>query len=249
MSPLSDTAAIAGLRVTREGAVARITLARAESGNRMPQAAVVQLAAELRAIAADDAVKLVVLSGDGDHFCQGREQGPVNGTAKPSPLELRKHMMDPIIAVYSAFREVQVPIISLVQGEAHGFGAALAASADITIAADNARFSFPELKSDMPPTLAMATVMDRVSPKALTWMVYTNEVIDAQAAMQIGLVSQVVPTSELAATGDALVAKLLERTHGALTGVKQYLARARLQSFADAADTGRNLLAVVLSSK
>ena len=91
--------------------------------------------------------------------------------------------------------------------------------------------------------------MDRVSPKALTWMVYTNEVIDAQAAMQIGLVSQVVPTSELAATGDALVAKLLERTHGALTGVKQYLARARLQSFADAADTGRNLLAVVLSSK
>jgi enoyl-CoA hydratase/carnithine racemase len=158
-------------------------------------------------------------------------------------------MMDPIIAVYSAFREVQVPIISLVQGEAHGFGAALAASADITIAAENARFSFPELKSDMPPTLAMATVMDRVSPKALTWMVYTNEVIDAQAAMQIGLVSQVVPTSQLAATGDALVVKLLERTHGALTGVKQYLARARLQSFADAADTGRNLLAVVLSSK
>ena len=80
-------------------------------------------------------------------------------------------------------------------------------------------------------------------------MVYTNEVIDAQAAMQIGLVSKVVPASELTATGEALVAKLLERTHGALSGVKQYLARARLQSFDDAADTGRNLLAIVLSSK
>jgi enoyl-CoA hydratase/carnithine racemase len=249
MSTAANTDENATLRITRDGAVVRIALARAESGNRMPQAAVAQLAAELHVIAADDAVKLVVLSGDGDHFCQGREQGQVTKTDKPTPLELRKSMMDPIVSVYSAFRAVQVPIISLVQGEAHGFGAALAASADITIAADNACFSFPELKSDMPPTLAMATVMDRVSHKALAWMVYTNEVIDAQAAMQIGLVSKVVPASELTATGEALVAKLLERTHGALSGVKQYLARARLQSFDDAADTGRNLLAIVLSSK
>lgn len=237
------------LHVTRDGAVARITLTRGETGNRMPQAAVVQLAAEMRAIAADPAIKLVLLAGEGAHFCQGREQGPVTATAKPTPLELRTRMMDPIIAVYSAFREVQVPIISLVQGEAHGFGASLAASADITIAAENARFSFPELQSDMPPTLAMATVMDRVQPKALAWMVYTNEVVDAQTAMQFGLVSQIVPTADLAAAGDALVGKLLQRTHAALSGVKQYLARARLQNFSDAADTGRNLLAVVLSSK
>ncbi|MDO9434398.1 enoyl-CoA hydratase/isomerase family protein [Hydrogenophaga sp.] len=251
MSAATDTAAVAdaGLRITRDGAVARIVLARAATGNRIAQSAVVQLAAELRSIAADHTVKLVVLSADGDHFCQGREQGPVTATAKPSALELRARMMDPIVAVYAAFREVQVPIISLVQGEAHGFGAALAASADLTVAADNARFSFPELKTDMPPTLAMATVMDRVAPKALAWMVYTNEVIDAQTALQIGMVSRVVPTSELAATGDALVAQLLERSHAALSGVKQYMARARLQHFHEAADTGRNLLAVVLSSK
>jgi len=237
------------LRILRDGMVARITLTRPANGNRMPQTAVVQLATELRAIAADPDIKLVLLDGEGDHFCQGREQAPVTSNAHPTPLELRTRMMDPIVAVYTAFREVPVPIISLVQGEAHGFGASLAASADITIAADNARFSFPELLSDMPPTLAMATVMDRVQHKALAWMVYTNEMVDARTAMQFGLVSQVVPASELAASGDALVAKLLLRSQSALSGVKQYLARARLQSFSDAADTGRNLLALVLSSK
>nr|WP_255520181.1 enoyl-CoA hydratase/isomerase family protein [Ramlibacter aurantiacus] len=220
-----------------------------ETGNRIPQSSVVKLAEVLRQLAADPALKAVVLSAEGDHFCQGREQGPVTASAKPTPLELRTRMMDPIVAVYAAFREVQVPIVALVQGEAHGFGAALAGSADLTIAADNARFSFPELKSDMPPTLAMATVLDRVPQKALAWLVYTNEVIGAAEARQLGLVSQVVATGELEQAGQALLAKLRERSRPALAGVKQYLARARLQSFDDAADTGRNLLALVLASR
>lgn len=237
------------LKVWREGDVAHIRLDRAAAGNRLPQSAVVRLAAELKQLAADATLKVVVLSADGAHFCQGREQGPVTQSARPTPLELRSRMMDPIVAVYAAFREVQVPIVALVQGEAHGFGAALAGSADITIATRDAKFSFPELKSDMPPTLAMATVLDRVPAKALAWMVYTNEVIGAADAKQCGLVSEVVPADSLKAAGQALVAKLCERSRPALAGVKQFLARARLQEFDHAADLGRNLLALVLSSK
>ena len=220
-----------------------------QTGNRIPQPTVVRLAALLRQLADDQTLKAVVLSAQGEHFCMGREQKPVTDSAKPTPLELRSRMMDPIIAVYSAFRAVQVPIVALVQGEAHGFGAALAGSADLTIATQSARFSFPELKSDMPPTLAMATVMDRVPHKALAWMVYTNDVIGAAEAQRVGLVSQVVPDDGLEAAGAALLGTLRERSRPALVGVKQYLARARLQEFEAAADTGRNLLALVLSSK
>jgi enoyl-CoA hydratase/carnithine racemase len=203
----------------------------------------------LRAEHAEGSLKAVVLSAEGEHFCLGREQKAVTESARPTPLELRARMMDPIIAVYAAFREVQVPVVALVQGQAHGFGAALAGSADLTIAAANARFSFPELKSDMPPTLAMATVMDRVPPKALAWMVYTNAVIGAEEARQVGLVSQVVADEALGAAGETLLRQLRERSRPALVGVKQYLARARLQPFDAAADTGRNLLALVLSSR
>jgi enoyl-CoA hydratase len=239
----------AGLATWTADHVAHVRLSMPQTGNRIPQPTVVRLAALLRQLADDQTLKAVVLSAQGEHFCMGREQKPVTDSAKPTPLELRSRMMDPIIAVYSAFRAVQVPIVALVQGEAHGFGAALAGSADLTIATASARFSFPELKSDMPPTLAMATVMDRVPQKALAWMVYTNDVIGAAEAQRVGLVSQVVPEGGLEAAGAALLGTLRERSRPALVGVKQYLARARLQEFEAAADTGRNLLALVLSSK
>ena len=239
----------AGLATWKDQGVAHVRLAMPESGNRIPQPTVVRLAAHLRQLATDDDLKAVMLSAEGQHFCMGREQKPVTESARPTPLELRTRMMDPIIAVYAAFRELQVPVVALVQGEAHGFGAALAGSADLTIAAEDARFSFPELKSDMPPTLAMATVMDRVPQKALAWLVYTNDVIGAAEAQQIGLVSKIVASEDLRAAGDGLLRKLCERSRPALAGVKQYLAMARLQSVDAAADSGRNLLALVLSSK
>jgi enoyl-CoA hydratase len=239
----------AGLATWKDQGVAHVRLAMPETGNRIPQPTVVRLAAHLRQLATDDDLKAVMLSAEGQHFCMGREQKPVTESARPTPLELRTRMMDPIIAVYAAFRELQVPVVALVQGEAHGFGAALAGSADLTIAAEDARFSFPELKSDMPPTLAMATVMDRVPQKALAWLVYTNDVIGAAEAQQIGLVSKIVAREDLRAAGDGLLRKLCERSRPALAGVKQYLAMARLQSFDAAADSGRNLLALVLSSK
>lgn len=239
----------AGLATWKDQGVAHVRLAMPETGNRIPQPTVVRLAAHLRQLATDDDLKAVMLSAEGQHFCMGREQKPVTESARPTPLELRTRMMDPIIAVYAAFRELQVPVVALVQGEAHGFGAALAGSADLTIAAEDARFSFPELKSDMPPTLAMATVMDRVPQKALAWLVYTNDVIGAAEAQQIGLVSKIVASEDLRAAGDGLLRKLCERSRPALAGVKQYLAMARLQSFDAAADSGRNLLALVLSSK
>lgn len=237
------------LVVTTEGPVGRIKINLPESGNKISQAEIVQLARELQAFAQMSQLKVVVISAEGAHFCQGRDGSKGAVTAPQTPIALRTSMMDPIIDVYKSLRALDIPVIALVQGEAHGFGAALAGSADITIASDDARFSFPELKSDMPPTLAMATVMDRVPQKALAWMVYTNSVIGAAQAQQIGLVSTVVPSGSLKAAGDQLVEQLCLRTRDALVGVKQFLAGARLQDFSHAADYGRNLLAVVLSSK
>jgi enoyl-CoA hydratase len=237
------------LIVSAEGSVGRIRINLPDTGNKIPQAVVVQLAKELQAFAQMPQLKVVVISAEGAHFCQGRDGSKAAGAAPPSALALRSAMMEPIIDVYKAFRTLEIPIVALVQGEAHGFGAALAGSADLTIAADDARFSFPELKSDMPPTLAMATVMDRVPQKALAWMVYTNSVIGATEAQQVGLVSTVVPAGQLEAAGEQLVGQLCARSRDALIGVKQYLAGARLQDFAHAADYGRNLLAVILSSK
>ncbi len=229
--------------------VSFITLNMPETGNKIPQTVVTRLGELLEQASLDHSLKAVVINAHGDHFCLGRDGGKKSNENPPSPLQLREKMMGPITKVYSALRAIQVPVVAVVKGEANGFGAALAGSADITLAADNAQFSFPELLVDMPPTLAMATVMDRVGPKALSWLVYTNAHISAQRACQIGLVSEVVPLSELSTAQDQLLSQLRARTIPALATVKDFLANCRLDEFHQAANYAKNSLALVLSSK
>ena len=229
--------------------VAFITLNMPDTGNRIPQSVVTRLGELLEQASLDNTLKAVVINAHGDHFCLGRDGGKKGNDAPPTALQLREKMMGPITRVYSALRAIQVPVVAVVQGEANGFGAALAGSADITLAADNAQFSFPELLGDMPPTLAMATVMDKVGPKALSWLVYTNVHISAQKACQVGLVSEVVPLLELSTALDQLLGQLRARSIPALATVKDFLANCRLDEFNQAANYAKNSLALVLSSK
>jgi enoyl-CoA hydratase/carnithine racemase len=227
-----------------------ITLNMPETGNKIPQSVVTILGDLFEQASVNNDLKAVVINANGDHFCQGRDGGKKSTDGPPpTPLQLREKMMGPITKVYGAIRAIQVPVIAIVQGEANGFGAALAGSADITIAADNAKFSFPELLTDMPPTLAMATVMDRVGPKALSWLVYTNAFIPAQKACDIGLVSEVVALADLASSQEKLLTQLRARSIPALATVKDFLANTRLHDFVQAANYGKNSLALVLSSK
>jgi len=240
---------MSALIVTKKEQVGYLRLNMPDTGNRVSQDVIVQIAGELRALGQDPALKAIVITGEGAHFCQGRDPGKPDPSAPaPTAVALRAGMMQPIIDVYRALREVRIPVIALVQGEAHGFGAALAASADITIASDDARFSFPELKSNMPPTLAMATIIDRVPVKALAWLVYTSTVINAAEAQRVGMVSTVAPLNDLERVAEDVIRHLVARDREALIGVKQFLAGARQRDFNGAAEFGANLLAVILSS-
>ncbi len=229
--------------------VAFITLNMPQTGNKIPQSVVTRLGELLEQVSLERSLKAVVINAHGDHFCLGRDGGKKSQDTPPTPIQLREKMMGPITKVYSALRAIQVPVVAVVQGEANGFGAALAGSADITIAADNAKFSFPELLVDMPPTLAMATVMDRVGPKALSWLVYTNVHISAERACQVGLVSEVFPLHDLNNELDRLLVQLRARSIPALATVKDFLANCRLDEFPQAANYAKNSLALVLSSK
>jgi enoyl-CoA hydratase len=237
------------LIASKKGEVGYLHFNMPGTGNKIAHSLISKITEELRAMAQDMSLKAVVISGEGQHFCQGRDAGKKDpGAPVPSAVSLRANMMKPIIGLYQALREIQVPVIAVVQGEAHGFGAALAGSADITIASDDARFSFPELKSNMPPTLAMATVLDRVPLKTLGWLVYTSQVINAHEAQRAGLVSTVTTRDALERVRDEVIATLVSKDREALVGVKQFLATTQNTSFEQAAAFGTNLLAGILSS-
>src|SRR5574341_2149583 len=185
----------------KDGDVTIITLNRPEAGNRQTDATWAQVTDMFDAAAKDS--RAIVFKGAGDDFCLGRE-----AMGAPGPvLEAYsvRERSETIFNLYGAFRNAKVPIIGVVQGRAVGLGCALAALCDITIASDKARFSFPEMAHRIMPTIAFSALVDRLSRKAATYMIYSTEEVDAPTALAYGLVSSVVPAREL----DACVAKLI----------------------------------------
>jgi enoyl-CoA hydratase/carnithine racemase len=139
-------------------------------------------------------------------------------------------------------------VICAVQGEARGFGCAMATQCDITLASTKARFSLPELDSTIPPTLAMSALLQKVPPKIIAHLVYTRQTISAEEARQFGLVSQVNAPGELDKAVDALVDSLVDKPREALATVKEYLWTALYVDQAASAHLAQNMISVAMSS-
>ncbi|HEY2137267.1 MAG TPA: enoyl-CoA hydratase/isomerase family protein [Xanthobacteraceae bacterium] len=233
------------IKSARDGAVATITLDRVAEGNLLPVDGVRELTAAFRAAGESDA-KVIVLRGNGADFCRGRD--PRGGVPSPTAMKMRVNVLEPILDAYDAMMHAPQPIVGVVQGVAHGFGAAIAGACDLTVAHDNARFRLPEMEKDLPPTLAVSALMPRVSHKALAWMVYSMDELDAHAAQQIGIVSKVVPSAQVEGEVAKLLATMTARSPEALVAMKDFFRSAPHMEPRGMADYAANLLASVLSS-
>jgi enoyl-CoA hydratase/carnithine racemase len=206
------------------------------------------LAAAFREAGKTDA-KIIALRSTGPDFCRGRDtRGGPPPAGPPNALQMRSNLIEPLLSVYDAIANAPQPIVCSVQGAALGFGCALATACDITIASDAARFSLPEMEKNLPPTLAISAMMARVPQKALTWLVYTMQEIDAETAWRLGIVSQIVPAGQLVAESDKAVAALVSRSREALVAVKDYFRAAPGLQGRALADLAGNMLATVFSS-
>jgi enoyl-CoA hydratase len=228
---------------SRDGAVATVTIDNAAQGNLLTVEDLRELAAAIRTAGATDA-KVIVLRTVGADFCRGRSPG----APSPTALTMRANVCEPILDVYDALAGIRQPVVARVQGAALGFGAAMAGACDLTIAADNARFQLPEMHRDLPPTLAISALMARVPRKALTHLVYSMAEIDAATALQLGIVSQVVPLADLDGAVAKLLATMTARSPEALVAVKDFFRAAPYMDPRGIADYAGNLLAAVLSS-
>ncbi|UCD08795.1 MAG: enoyl-CoA hydratase/isomerase family protein [Dehalococcoidales bacterium] len=181
--------------------IARITLNRPEVNNRIN----LQLAQEMKEICADvnqdDDIYVVLLTGTGDKFCCGSEI-----------------TSDTAVSVAG----IEKPVIAAINGDAIGDGLELALSCDIRIAADAAKFGLPQLESGTIPSDGGTQRLPRLigKGKALE-LILTAESITAAEALDIGLVSKVVPKSELAAETETLVQGIATKAPISLRYVKE----------------------------
>lgn len=221
-----------------------ITLNRPDAGNGATDDMAVEVTRLIREAPAE--ARCIVLRGAGSDFCIGRAYGP----KPPGPAEAlaMKRGFDKIFDCYAAVRNAPVPVIAVVQGRALGFGCAVAAVADITLASDRAQFQVPEMAHNIMPTMVMSSFIDRVPRKAFTYLVYSTETISAERALAFGIASNVVPADQLEESVTRVTEMIRKAPLPAIHGVKEYTRQAYDLPVAAAVDFARNLHAVINSS-
>lgn len=232
------------IKLERDGDVTMITLNRPDIGNRVSDPMAGELAGMIDGASKDS--RLILFRSAGEEFCLGRESMGQKGPL-PEAYDFRKRS-EVIFNCYDAFRRSKAPVIGVVQGKAIGFGCALAALCDITIASDKARFQLPEMSHQIMPTIAMSALIDRVPRKAVMYLVYSTDEIDPQQALSIGLVSRVVPASQLESAAKQLVDKLRQCPLPAVMAVKEFAKFAYNMDTPSANDFAINLHATINSS-
>ena len=230
----------------KKGDATHITLNRADCGGLVSDPMAAEIADMIDA--ANDESKYIVFRSAGTDFCLGRDsEGREPGRASDA-LDGRRRS-EVVFNFYSSFRRSKIPVIAAVQGRSLGFGCAIASVCDITIAAESAKFSLPEMGHNIMPTMAMSSLVDRVGRKGALYLTYSTEEIDAQTALAYGLVSRVVSDEKLAAQLELICTALDKAPMAAVLSVKEYATNALTMSIEQASDFARNMHSAVNTSK
>jgi methylglutaconyl-CoA hydratase len=137
----------------------------------------------------------------GEVFCLGRERSADETT------ELRTEATT-LARLNDALRSSELVTIMEVSGHAAGFGAGLAANADIAVASDDTEIWFPEVRIDLAPAVVLSWLPGVVGRKEALWLTSSGERISAGRAAELGLLTRVVPRAALGTTVDAMIATL-----------------------------------------
>jgi enoyl-CoA hydratase/carnithine racemase len=121
------------------GPVWRLTLDRPETRNAVSEAMLADLAAALADAAADPATRVVLLGGEGEHFCAGADLGEIGETSGPDGFGYGRALEE----VLSAVAEHPLPVVAAVRGVALGAGCQLVTACDLAVAATDARIGIP----------------------------------------------------------------------------------------------------------
>ena len=194
------------LLTSLDDGVARITLNRPAVRNALSRPLLHELAAALAAYEADAQARVIVLSGSGDKaFCAGADLKGVGD--RGTTLQARESFRG-LSGILEALTTMRTPVIAQVHGFALAGGCGLAAGCDLVIAADDAVFGLPEITIGLLPLIVMAPILRAVGRKRGLLMILSGESITARDALEIGLVSRVVPRGDLARETATLAARL-----------------------------------------
>lgn len=223
--------------VERHDSAVTLTLNRPAKRNAINSQMRAEIATALAELDADSAVRVVMLTGAGAAFCAGVDLAdpgaPADGSAAPAPR--------PVAEPLWGFRK---PVVAAINGAAVGGGLELALACDIRLAATGARMGLTEVRLGSLPGSGGTQLLPRVVGLGnAARLLFTGELVDAEEALRMGLVTQVVDADQLAAVAGELVARISEAAPLSLIAAKEALRAAYDMPFGQGQALERSLWA------
>ena len=188
--------------------VAHITLNRPEALNAISREWAWDLMHAILQCDEDPAVRAVVISGAGSHFCAGGDLKAFLSQGKDLPLHI-KEVTTYLHAAVSRMVRMKAPVIAAVHGYAVGAGMSLALACDFVLAAHSARFSVAYTRVGLTPDGSMSYFLPRtVGLKRAIELTLSNRMLTAEEAYELGIVTRVVPGEELLTKAAQLATQL-----------------------------------------
>jgi methylglutaconyl-CoA hydratase len=175
--------------------IASLTLWRPDKGNALDTEMLEGMSAALERLSDDVQVRVIVLRGEGRHFCAGADIAGIK-IADEAAHDTERVSIASICARLSSCPK---PTLAVVHGACLGGGLAIAACCDAVLAETGAFFAIPEVRLGFAPTALMPFFLAACGPRFLRRYLLTGERFDAKCAAQIGLVSEVRDASDLEA--------------------------------------------------
>jgi enoyl-CoA hydratase/carnithine racemase len=200
--------------------VARMTIGDARKANILNTPLMERLLAEFDKLAQDRALRVLVLTGSGERTFIGgadvREMAALDqASARPFIARLR--------AVCDAVRAFPVPVLARINGACLGGGLELAMACDLRIASTTAKFAMPEVGLGIPSVIHAALMPRLIGTGRARWMMLTGATIDAQTALDWGLINAVAPPAELDEAVAGMIAPILACGPQAISAQKMLL--------------------------
>jgi enoyl-CoA hydratase/carnithine racemase len=237
MTKEAKTWSVPVLGAAERGAVRILTMNRPEKRNALNSELTQGLLDAFRAADGDESVGAIVLTGAGQGFCAGADLSEFKDLQAAVAAENRAELT---MQLHLVFSKISKPIVTAINGHAMGGGAGLAIAGDLAVMADSAKLGYPEAKHGIVAAIVMANLVRQVGRKAAFELVSLGEPIDAQRALQLGMVNRVVPVSAVVDTALALAEKLAAVKRPAMAETKRLFHEVADLALAPALERGRD---------
>jgi len=223
-----------------DNSVASITLNRPEKRNALNDELIAAIKQGLEQAAADESVRVIVISGAGKDFCSGADLAAIQKIAQASVADNAEDARS-LLELFLLMRQIPVPVVAAVNGRALAGGCGLASACDLVLASQSARFGYPEVKIGFVPAMVLAILRRNVSEKRAFELLTRGAEIGAIQAMHFGLVNEIFTDETFEKDVANYVAEFMKMSRSAVALTKSLLYQVDGLAFREALETGADV--------